>query len=40
MIFIFEYNQEEIDEMVAAAVDSQTDRIAYEFYINRLMVEL
>lgn len=33
------FTQEELDEMLAAAVDVQTGHIAYEFYINSLMVD-
>uniref|UniRef100_A0A1B0CDA9 EF-hand domain-containing protein n=2 Tax=Lutzomyia longipalpis TaxID=7200 RepID=A0A1B0CDA9_LUTLO len=33
------FSQDELDEMMAIAVDSQTNRIPYELYINQLMVE-
>ncbi|GAB0098666.1 EF-hand calcium-binding domain-containing protein 2 [Sergentomyia squamirostris] len=33
------FSQDELDEMMAIAVDSQTNKIPYELYINQLMVE-
>lgn len=33
------FTQEELDEMMAAAVDAQTGHIPYEYYINSLMVD-
>jgi hypothetical protein len=32
------FTQEELDEMMAAAVDGETGNIPYEYYINHLMV--
>ncbi|XP_068084848.1 dynein regulatory complex protein 8 [Anabrus simplex] len=32
------FTQEELDEMLAIAVDGETGRIPYEYYINQLMV--
>lgn len=34
------FSQEELDEMMAVAVDGQTDLIPYEYYLNQLMVIL
>lgn len=33
------FSQDELDEMMAIAVDGQTNKIPYELYINQLMVE-
>jgi Ca2+-binding EF-hand superfamily protein len=32
------FTQEELDEMMAAAIDGETGNIPYEYYINQLMV--
>lgn len=32
--------QEELDEMLSSAVDAQTGKIPYEYYINSLMVNV
>ncbi|XP_055845202.1 dynein regulatory complex protein 8 isoform X2 [Episyrphus balteatus] len=34
------FTQEELDEMMAIAVDAQTGNISYEYYLNQLMVYL
>lgn len=34
------FTQEELDEMLATAVDVQTGEIPYEYYINSLMVNI
>lgn len=34
------FSQEELDEMMAVAVDGQTNLIPYEYYLNQLMVKL
>ena len=31
------FTQEELDEMMAAAIDNETGHIPYEYYINQLM---
>ncbi|XP_047106545.1 dynein regulatory complex protein 8 [Schistocerca piceifrons] len=33
------FTQEELDEMMAIAIDGETGNIPYEYYINQLMVE-
>ncbi|XP_069692642.1 dynein regulatory complex protein 8 [Periplaneta americana] len=33
------FTQEELDEMMAVAVDADTGHIPYEYYINQLMVD-
>lgn len=33
------FSQEELDEMMAVAVDGQTNLIPYEYYLNQLMVK-
>lgn len=32
------FTQEELEEMMAAAIDGETGNIPYEYYINQLMV--
>jgi hypothetical protein len=32
------FTHEELDEMMAAAIDGETGNIQYEYYINQLMV--
>lgn len=32
------FSQEELDEMMAVAVDAETGNIPYEYYINQIMV--
>lgn len=34
------FTQEELDEMMAVAVEGQTNMIPYEYYLNQLMVEI
>ncbi|KAJ6649332.1 Dynein regulatory complex protein 8 [Pseudolycoriella hygida] len=34
------FTQEELDEMLSSAVDAQTGKIPYEYYINSLMVDI
>ncbi|XP_055919627.1 dynein regulatory complex protein 8-like isoform X2 [Eupeodes corollae] len=34
------FTQEELDEMMAVAIDPQTGNISYEYYLNQLMVYL
>ena len=34
------FTQEELDEMMAAAIDGETGNILYEYYINQLMVRI
>ncbi|KAK7792566.1 hypothetical protein R5R35_008662 [Gryllus longicercus] len=33
------FTQEEVDEMMGVAVDSETGNIPYEYYINQLMID-
>lgn len=35
-----QFTQEELDEMMAVAVDPLTGNIPYEFYLNQLMVRI
>lgn len=37
-ITTFSYLKEELDEMMASAVDASNGQIPYEYYINSLMV--
>jgi hypothetical protein len=32
------FTHEELDEMMAAAIDGETGNVPYEYYINQLMV--
>lgn len=34
------FTQEEVDEMMAIAVDQESGNIPYEYYLNQLMVRL
>jgi Ca2+-binding EF-hand superfamily protein len=34
------FTQEEMDEMMAAAIDGETGNVPYEYYINQLMVRI